>query len=114
MTVTELCRKNLYSRMGVPLTPRREPTAMQAEICRMTSKLHEVVSLAEPRLIMGGIRHGSDWRYFDLMDYMQYKFDKYQETGNYEMLVDIFNLVVIEGELKTHPDFHFDPEDRKE
>ena len=63
---------------------------------------------------MGGIRHGSDWTHENLMTYMQEKFDNYKRTGNFEMLIDFFNFIPIEGELKTHPNFHFNSIDRKE
>ena len=62
---------------------------------------------------MGGIRYGSDWEHFPLMDYMQEKFDLYQETGNAEMLIDLINLAVVESKIKTHPNFHFEIKDRE-
>lgn len=112
MNNTDLCRNNLLSRLGIDKTPRRGPVQVAQEIQRMTSKLEEIVNLARPRLIMGGIRYGSDWKHGALMDYMQSKFDAYKETGNFEMLVDFFNFIPIEGELKTHPKFHFNAIDR--
>lgn len=114
ITATELCRKNLYKRMGVDTTVKRDPVKMEAEITRMTRKLDEVCQTARPRLIMGGIRYGSDWKHEPLMDYMQKKFDTFRDTGNYEMLIDLVNFVAIEGVLKTHPKSHFNAIDRKE
>ena len=105
-------RKNLYARLGIDTKPKRDPVAVGTEIRRMTNKLDEIVALARPRLIMGGIRYGSDWEHEDLMKYMQEKFDDYKQTGNFEMLVDFFNFISIEGELKTHPNYHFNATDR--
>lgn len=112
-TATELCRRNLYNRLGVDTTEKRDSVKMQSETTRMTNKLEEIVSKAKPRLIMGGIRYGSEWQHEPLMEYMQYKFDDYKDTGNFEMLIDLVNFVVIEGELKTHPKHHFKAVDRK-
>lgn len=114
MNNTELCRANLYKRLGISETKKRDPSQVKCEVARMTAKLAEIKSLAEPRLVMGGIRHGSDWEHEPLMKYMQKKFDDYLETGNFELLVDLFNFVVIEGELKTHPKFNYSPIDRKD
>jgi hypothetical protein len=108
----DLCRKNLYHRLGVDTTKKRDPIQMQAEIIRMTNKLNALVELARPRLIMGGIRYGSDWQHDPLMEYMQKKFDLYKETGNFEFLIDLMNFIAIEGELQTHPEYHFNPVDR--
>jgi len=108
----DIIRDRMYSRMGICSVKKRDPVVMGAEIRAMTSKLEEIVSLARPRLIMGGIRHGSNWDHESLMDYMQGKFDAYRETGNFELLVDLFNFVAVEGQLKTHPKFHFNPLDR--
>ena len=107
------CRKALYDRQGIDTTEKRDPSLMQAEINRMIRKLNEVRDLAEPRLVMGGIRYGSSWTHKPLMKYMQGKFDNYVETGNFEMLVDIVNFIAIEGELKTHPKYHFKAVDRQ-
>jgi len=114
MNVTELCRKNLYDRLGVDEKPKRDSVKVSQEIKQMTDKLDELVSKARPRLIMGGIRYASEWRHDDLMNYMQSKFDEYKKTGNYEMLIDFFNLIPIEGVLKTHPNFHFKALDRRD
>ena len=112
-TVTEHIRTQMYKRLGVDSTERRDPHSISAEIKGMTSKLDGIVSLARPRLIMGGLRHGSSWEHGPLMKYMQEKFDTYKETGNFEMLVDLFNFVTVEGRLQTHPKFHFNAVDRK-
>ena len=114
MNVTDLCRKNLYKRLGVDTEPKRDPTAISIEVRQMTEKLQEIVDLAKPRLVMGGIRYGSSWEHEPLMEYMQKKFDIYKKTGNFEMLVDLFNFIVIEGQLKTHPKHHFKAIDRKD
>lgn len=113
MNVTDMCRQNMYNRLGIETTMKRDPVKVGAELAGMTAKLNEIVSLAKPRLIMGGIRYSSDWQHEPLMEYMQKKFDTYKKTGNFEMLVDLFNFVVIEGQLKTHPSFHFKALDRK-
>lgn len=113
ITATELCRKNLYNRLGVDAVERRDLDKMSAEILKMKRQLKHIIALAEPRLVMGGIRYGSDWKHDPLMDYIQKKFDLYRETGNAELLIDIINLAVVETDLKTHPEFHFRAEDRK-
>lgn len=110
----DIIRKGLYSRLGIATSVKRDKFQMVAEIDRMTRKLDEIVALAKKRLIMGGIRHGSDWEHEQLMNYMQKKFDAYKETGNFEMLVDFFNFIPIEGVLQTHPKYHFNAMDRKE
>lgn len=112
MSIFDLCRKNLHQRLGIEGQDKRDPAQMISEIRRMKSKLREISGLAEPRLVMGGIRYGSEWEHEPLMKYMQSKFDRYKKTGNFEMLVDLFNFIVIEGELKTHPSFHFEAVDR--
>lgn len=113
MNNTELCRVNLYKRLGINTTKKRDTTVMMAEIKLMQSKLDEITKLAKDRLFMGGLRYGSDWTNEALMDYMQKKFDLYQETGNLEFLVDLINLSVIESALKTNPKAHFKANDRK-
>lgn len=113
-TVSDHIRKGLYNRLGVDTSSCRGAAEVSSEIKRMQIKLQEVAGLANDRLIMGGIRYGSDWEHDPLMDYMQKKFDIFKETGNFEMLVDLFNFVVIEGQLKTHPKFHFKAIDRKD
>jgi phosphopantetheine adenylyltransferase len=114
MNNTNYIREAMYRRMGIEDKPKREASEVSAEIAGMTHSLEDVVKLARPRLIMGGIRYGSDWKHEPLMEYMQKKFDTYKETGNFEMLVDLVNFVAIEGKLKTHPRFHFNALDRKE
>ena len=110
----ELCRKNTYERIGFDPIKRRNAIEMSAEIRRMVQRLEKIVLAAKPRLIMGGIRYGSNWKHRALMDYMQTKFNAYRVAGNYEMLIDLVNLVAVEGELKTHPKHHLSAIDRKE
>ena len=112
MTNTDHCRKSLHARLGIGDERRRDPSAMSAEIRRMTDSLEALCELARPRLIMGGIRYGSEWKHEPLMKYMQAKFDEYKATGNFEMMVDFFNFIGIESVLKTHPEFHFKAKDR--
>lgn len=114
MTNFELCRLNLYKRLRIDTSDGRSPSEIKSEIRRMSAKLAEVKSLAEPRLVMGGIRYGSSWNHNDLMNYMQSKFDEYKDAGNYEVLIDFVNFVAIEGVLKTHPRYHFSPNDRED
>jgi len=109
----DLCRKNLCSRLNIDTTKKRDPVKMQLEIFGMTTKLDEIIELAKPRLIMGGIRYGSEWEHVPLMKYMQEKFNQYKENGNFEFLIDFTNFIAIEGVLKTHPKHHFNPLDRK-
>jgi len=109
----DLCRKNLHERLNIDSDKKRDPVKMQIEIFQMTSKLDELITLAKPRLIMGGIRYGSNWKYKALIKYMQEKFDQYKETGNFELLIDFMNFIAIEGVLKTHPKHHFNSLDRK-
>lgn len=113
VTVTDLIRKQMYSKRGIDETPVRKPHDVLCETARMNNKLDEVIRLARDRLTMGSIRYGSNWGHDDLMDYMQVKFDTFKDTGNYEMLIDLLNFVVIEGELKTHPKHNFSPVDRE-
>lgn len=112
MNTTEYIRSKMYARLGIDDKPKREASEISAEIAGMTHSLEEITRLARPRLIMGGIRYGSDWQYEPLMEYMQKKFDAYKETGNFEMLVDLLNFVAVEGRLRTHPRFHFNALDR--
>jgi hypothetical protein len=113
-TVTDLLREQMYSKRGITEEPKRNSSKMLCEIKAMTASLESLVVLAKPRLIMGGIRYGSNWTHEALINYMQGKFDAYKETGNFELLVDLFNFIAIENQLKTHPKFHFNPIDRKE
>lgn len=112
--INDLIRNALHKRLNINPHPIRNAAHLAMEIKSMTDKLDEIVSIAKPRLIMGGIRYGSNWTHEALIKYMQEKFDSYKTTGNYELLIDLFNFIAIEGELKTHPDFHFNPLDRKE
>lgn len=110
---SDLIRQRLHSRLGIQSQNRKDPVHLLAEINSMTSSLETLVSLARPRLIMGGIRYGSEWEHKPLMEYMQKKFNEYKKTGNFENLVDFFNFIAVEGSLKTHPKFHFEAKDRK-
>ena len=85
---------------------------MNGEIQGMIEALKHIMELARPRLIMGGIRYGSEWEHEPLMKYMQAKFNSYLATGNFEMLIDLVNFCAIESVLRTHPDWHFEGEDR--
>lgn len=115
MNYFDLCRKNSFERQGYQDQPKRlDPQKMSAEIRGMVSSLEQLVELCRPRLIMGGMRHGSNWTHKGLMDYIQKKFDEYRRTGNLEMLVDVVNLCAVEAKLRTHPAFHYEPKDRKE
>ena len=108
------CRKNTYRRIGFDPKKIEDTSKVLTDIEGMVQRLNQIVSIAKPRLIMGGIRYGNNWEHKPLMDYMQEKFNAYLKTGNFEMLVDLFNFVVVEGELKTHPKHHFRAIDRKE
>lgn len=111
----DVCRKNLMDRLGIFEIQTLDNFAMSREIRRMLDTLHDSVDLAKPRLIMGGIRYGSNWAHDDLMDYMQLKLTTYRETGNMEMLIDLVNFCgAIEPMLKTHPKFHFIAQDRRQ
>jgi len=111
--INDFIRDSLHQRLQINSKPIRDSNSVAIEIKSMTDKLDEIVELARPRLIMGGIRYASNWKHEDLMKYMQEKFDLYKSTGNYEMLIDFFNFIPIEGQLKTHPNFHFNSIDRK-
>lgn len=107
----ELCRKNLETRLGIDTYDNRTADQVSAEIKGITDSLTQIYNLAKPRLIMGGIRYGSNWKHKSLMNYMQKKFDIYKETGNIEMLIDLVNFCAIEMKLKTHPNYNFTPKD---
>ena len=98
--------------MGVVDQITRSDYEVYSEIETITKSLEEIVKLAMPRLVMVGIRYGSNWKHEKLMNYMQAKFSEYRKTGNFEMLVDLVNFCAIEGDLKTHPKFNFTPKDR--
>lgn len=112
MNNTELCRNNLHNRLGIFDKDSRSDLKVLGEIRSTILKLEEVLSLCKPRLIMGGIRYGSNWKYPDLTNYIKHKLNKYIETGNYEMIIDVINLCIVEGNIKTHSNFHFKSEDR--
>lgn len=106
----ESIRKSLHNRLGIDDEPKKTSTHKNDALI-MKDSLYSVVDMARPRLIMGAIRYDSNWKHTPLMNYMQKKFDIYKETGNFEMLVDLFNFIAIEHQLKTHPMFHFDAKD---
>ena len=108
------CRETLYKRMGIYEKDTRTSREINIEIKQMISALQDIISLAKPRLIMGGIRYGSNWNHKDLMNYMQSKFNIYKETGNMEMLIDFINFIAIESVLQTHSKYYFNSIDRKE
>lgn len=112
MNNTEFLRKRLHDRLNISDFKKRDSVKVSGEIQKMSSSLVEIVDLAKPRLIMGGLRYGSEWEHDPLMEYMQEKFDSFKATGNFEMLVDFVNFCAIENVLKTHPQFHFNAIDR--
>ena len=98
--------------MRVNCTERRGDLEVITEVNRMFDALDEIVKLAKPRLVMGGIRYCSDWEHEALMKYMQQKLSEYISGGNSELLVDLVNFCAIEYALKTHKSFHFKAKDR--
>ena len=109
----DLCRQNLLDRLNISTQDKKDSNSVSREIRKMSNALDEIVSLAKPRLIMGGIRYGSNWEYNDLLNYIQSKLLKFNKTGNVEMLIDIINLASVMYTLQLHPNHHFKEEDRK-
>ena len=113
MINTDFIRKQLHNRLGIDDHAKRNSNEVSQEIKRMVDSLNYICELCKPRLIMGGIRYGSEWKHEAMMKYMQPKFDTFKKSGNFEMLVDLVNFCAIENVLHTHPNFHFKGEDRK-
>jgi hypothetical protein len=105
--------KKLRLRLGIDEIEKLDPIRVSGEIRVMQAALNDILSICEPRLIMGGIRYHSKWRHHELIEYMQKKLDLFKTTGNFEFLCDFVNFCAIESVLKTHPNYHFNPTDRK-
>lgn len=67
------------------------------------------------RLIMGGLRYGrlgdSQKPAYDRIREARKRLDRYEETGNDELLVDIANMMLLEFVEGSHPLKHFQSQD---
>lgn len=83
--------------------------------------VERLVRLANNRCVVGFYRYELprfgratkvDGREWDLPGRMIEKLQRYQQTGNTELLVDVFNYVRWEFARPGHPDAHFKAEDQ--
>lgn len=82
---------------------------------RKTEWCDEFEQLMRNRLLMGAFRYGlmkdklkQAWK---LIPSIRRRLDKYEETGNLEMLVDVANLCLIEFMIPSVPGAALRPED---
>ena len=107
MTNTDYIRKHLLSYAEVENPPVLWP---DLSVLKQTQWSNEFEQLMRNRLIMGGGRYG--WindpskKQFDRISNLIDRANKYKETGNDELLVDIANLSLLEFCEGNHPDKH--------
>lgn len=74
----------------------------------------EFIELMRNRLLMGFLRYGpkkKDSPKYDYAGSIATKIQKYIETGNRELLVDIGNYSMLEFKFGEHPNSHFESTD---
>lgn len=75
----------------------------------------EFIELMRNRMVMGAYRYGTirakNKPNYDRLQSIEKRLNLYKETGNDELLVDIANMCLIEFEIGTHPNKHFDAVD---
>ena len=98
---------------------------LENKITRLSNTLNWVWSHALPRLLMGSFRYEgreSDGKSYDQKaregkeqtygKRMANKVAEFNRTGNQEMLIDVFNYVLLEITQPTHPLTHFKSTER--
>ena len=106
-TVTEHLREHLMARADLP--PERMPSLTEL---RRTEWSDEFAQLMRNRLVMGAFRYGrlatGAGVGLGRVASIAKRVERYIETGNDELLVDIANLAMVEFMLGVHPTKHFD------
>lgn len=107
-TVTELLRERIETRaFGKKMPPLEE--------LRKSEWSEEFEQLMRNRLLMGAFRYGlfkdelkQKWA---ILPSIRRRLEKYEQTGNLEMLVDVANLCMIEFLIPSVPGAAMRPED---
>lgn len=109
MNTHDLIRERLLERAG--LGDSKPPLNMRLEEIAKENWSDEFETLMRNRLIMGAFRYGllrsQKKGEYDLVGSIFKRAEKYRETGNDELLVDIANLALVEFVKGDHPKKHF-------
>lgn len=88
-----------------------KPERIDLEGLRKSEWSHMFEGLMRNRLVMGALRYGKlhakDKPQYDRVKSMIKRLNKYNESGNMELLVDVANLCLLEFEECNHPNKHF-------
>lgn len=120
MTQFEWLRGRIHSAAGLDRVDGVTVASAVAETKAVIAMVPWVVAHARARLLMGAFRFkardASGMSYDDrsrigtaasYWDRAQEKLDLYGESGNQELLVDVFNYILLELTHRTHPKAHF-------
>ena len=108
-TITDCIRMHLLEGVEVAVTTKHPPLAE----LKQTEWNEEFEVRMRNRMIVGSFRYGrlndttrKDFN-IDHSSIMQALLQKYAETGNKELLVDVANMAMIEYVGNAHPNAHF-------
>ena len=128
MTITELLRASLAKRTpsDTGRFSKSQALASYNEFFAPGGVLDRMVVHAKSRKLMGAFRYEqpvSGLSYEDqarrglaktYMERAREKIALYEETGNMEFLVDLFNYALLEFSRPYHPNAHFESTERKD
>lgn len=127
MTTRDFWSTRVLEKAGVFYPSTISPSELVSKIARLNSVRNWVWGHALPRLLMGSFRYEgreADGKSYDqkaregltktYCERIQDKAGEYIRTGNQEMLVDIYNYVILEIMRPTHPNPHFKSTERHE
>jgi len=108
MSIHAVLRDRLLHRAGLAVAPAPRFTLAGLEASEWSTTFER---LMRNRLIMGALRYGKIHApgkpRYDRIPSMLRRLQKYHETGNKELLVDVANLCLLEFEECHHPRAHF-------
>lgn len=113
--VHDQLREGILRNLGVLPPMERTPKPSLAEL-KESEWNPEFEKLMRNRLIMGALRYETfaEKKVFDKYDTISTaisKLEKYRETGNDELLVDVANYMLLEFTFGNHPKKHFNATD---
>ena len=113
MTVFEHLRRGVLERSGLSDAPKRFMPPLPE--LRKIQWSESFESMMRSRLLMGAFRYGlmssPSNSAFDVIGDMPRRIERFQATGNGELLADIANLALLAFHHKKHPRFHVRGED---
>lgn len=107
--VHDILRRRLLAQAGVLLEEHvQEQGILTLEQILQFKWSDKFIQLMKNRLLVGGYRHGLNpsLDYFTYIKDIKNRAEKYIETGNDELLVDIANLCMLLYKLGNHPNKH--------